>query len=419
MERFRKLKSLGRGQSGEVWLVEREDASLAALKQVYIENENSLNQEVSLLERLSHPHIIQYHESFKHQGFLYIIIDYAEGGDMASRIKLAKTKGYKFSESQIWKWFMQICQGLEYIHGNKIIHRDLKAHNIFLSKSGDVKIGDFGISRVLSNSSELANTSIGTPYYISPEVCKGEPYDYKADIWSLGCILYELCSLKHPFEGENLAAVITNILSKVPEPLPDHYSESLTSTIFDMLSKTASLRPTTSSLLSLSSLGKPRKSYQKEISIKIPTPTNGPNPKLTPIPFNTPQTSEKPQMSGAFTHRSNSFFMFNESLLKQCPSSPIRPMLMGDFLKKKLGGEAFERIKRVVVNSKDPLKLLREEPWIFSSICGEESLSIIDVAISCGAFSVKEKPVMVSSSTSKAARNRPFAALARHASQYD
>lgn len=417
MERFRKLKSLGRGQNGEVWLVEREDASLAALKQVYIENENSLNQEVSLLERLSHPHIIQYHESFKHQDFLYIVIDYAEGGDMANRIKLAKSKGYKFSESQIWKWFMQICQGLEYIHGNKIIHRDLKAHNIFLSKSGDVKIGDFGISRVLSNSSELANTSIGTPYYISPEVCKGEPYDYKADIWSLGCILYELCSLKHPFEGENLANVINNILSKAPETLPDHYSETLTSTIFEMLNKTANLRPTISSLLSLSTLGKIRKSYQKEISIKIPTPTNAPNAKLTPIPFSTPQTSDKPPMSGAFTNRSNSFFMFNESLLKQCPSSPIRPMLMGDFLKKKLGEEAFERIKRFVVNSKDPLKLLREEPWIFSSICGEESLSIIDVAISCGAFSMKEKTVMVNSSTNKVARNRPFAALARHASQ--
>ena len=417
MERFRKLKSLGRGQNGEVWLVEREDASLAALKQVYIENENSLNQEVSLLERLSHTHIIQFHESFRNQEYLYIVIDYAEGGDLANRIRLAKNKGYKFPEPQIWKWFMQICQGLEYIHANKIIHRDLKAHNIFLSKSGDVKIGDFGISRILSNSSELASTSVGTPYYIAPEVCRGQPYDYKADIWSLGCILYELCTLRHPFEGENLASVITNILSKSPEPLPTHYSELLTNSILEMLNKDPGSRPSISSLLTKMSSAKARKSYQKEISINIPTPTNGPNAKSNIMPFSTPQTAEKPLINGALTNRSNSFFVFNESLLKQCPSSPIRPMLMGEFLKKKLGDEVFERIKRVVVNSKDPVQLLRDEPWIFSSICGEESLSIIDVAISCGAFNMQERPGFLNSSKHQEARSRPFGGLSRHASQ--
>ena len=417
MERFRKLKSLGRGQSGEVWLVEREDASLAALKQVYIENENSLNQEVSLLERLSHPHIIQYHESFRFQEYLFIVIDFAEGGDLANRIKLAKNKGYKFSEPQIWKWFMQICQGLEFIHANKIIHRDLKAQNIFLSKSGDIKIGDFGISRILSNSSELASTSVGTPYYIAPEVCKGQPYNYKADVWSLGCILYELCTLKHPFEGENLASVITSILSKSPEPLSTQYSEGLTNTVLEMLNKDAGLRPSISSLLSKMNLIKVRKSYQKEISINIPTPTNGPNTKINVCPFGTPQTAEKPPIVGALTNRSNSYFVFNESLLKQCPSSPIRPMLMGEFLKKKLGDEVFERIKRVVANSKDPVKLLRDEPWIFSSICGEESLSIIDVAISCGAFNMKEKSVFQNSTKNTNIRCKPFAGLSRHTSQ--
>ena len=101
MDRFRKLKSLGRGQYGEVWLVEREDASLVAMKQVYLDDEDGKNFEVSILEKLEHPHITKYHESFKYDGYLYIIMDYAEGGDLATRIRMAKSKNYKFPEAQV------------------------------------------------------------------------------------------------------------------------------------------------------------------------------------------------------------------------------------------------------------------------------------------------------------------------------
>jgi serine/threonine protein kinase len=428
MERFRKLKSLGRGQNGEVWLVECEDGSLAALKQVYIEDDAALNYEVSALERLQHEHIIQYHESFKSEGYLYIVIDYAEGGDMANRIKIAKSKGYKFPESQVWKWFIQLCMALHYIHSNKIIHRDLKTQNIFLTKTGDIKIGDFGICRVLSKSDELASTSVGTPYYIAPEVCRGEPYDYRADVWSLGCIIYELCSLKRPFSGENIANVLHNILTQSPDPLPDCYSDFLTTLVTSMLNKDHSARPSIGQLIASANShcfserrDKPRKSYQKEISIKIPTPTNGPGHKNPNTTSNIAQNhAEKPPLTsnaGAYTNRSNTFFNFSESLLKQCPSSPIRPMLMGDFLKKRLGDEAFDRVKRVVNNSKDPMKLLHEEPWIFSDICGEDSLSIIDVAIACGAFNMKESNGFPNTSTHKVTRNRGFPGLTRNVSQ--
>ena len=189
MKRFRKIRNLGRGQSGEVLLVEQEDASLVAMKQIYIEDESAINQEVSALETLEHPNIIHYHESFVQEGYLHIIIDYAEGGDLASRIRAAKSKPYNFPEAQIRKWFSQMAMALEYIHSKKIVHRDLKTQNIFLTKTGDVKIGDFGICRVFNKSDELASTIVGTSYYIAPEVCKGELYCYKADIWSHGCIL--------------------------------------------------------------------------------------------------------------------------------------------------------------------------------------------------------------------------------------
>ena len=345
------------------------------MKQVYLDDEDVKNFEVNALEKLEHPHIIQYHESFKSDGYLYIIIDYAEGGDLATRIRMAKSKSYKFPEVQIWKWFMQICIALNHIHNNKIIHRDLKTQNIFLTKNGDIKIGDFGICRVLSKSDELASTSVGTPYYIAPEVCRGEPYNYKADVWSLGCIIYELCSLKRPFEGESIATVLNSILNKVPDPVPESYSDLLTSSIFSMLNKDPNTRPSISQIIATANIhsfserkdNKARKSYQKEISIKIPTPTNAPavtNPNSAPNNIIESPSVDNPlyQNTGALTNRSNTYFNFSESLLKQCPSSPIRPMLMGDFLKRRLGDDIFERVRRVINNSKDPIKLLHEEP---------------------------------------------------------
>lgn len=164
---------------------------------------------------------------------------------------------------------------------------------------------------------------------------------------------------------------------------------------------------------------KSRKAYQKEISIKIPTPTNikSKNPSSAPNNILESPYTDKATMPGALTNRSNTYFNFSESLLKQCPSSPIRPMLMGDFLKRRLGDEVFERIRRVINNSINPVKLLHEEPWIFSDICGEHNLSIIDAAIACGAFNMKDKPIFPNSSTNKVSRTRAFPMLSRKASQ--
>ena len=101
--------------------------------------------------------------------------------------------------------------GLQYVHKYKILHRDLKTSNIFLSSNGTVKIGDFGVSKVLEETEANAETVIGTPYYLSPEICKSEPYGYKSDVWSLGCILYELCTLKHAFNSSNLLGLVNKI----------------------------------------------------------------------------------------------------------------------------------------------------------------------------------------------------------------
>ena len=100
-------------------------------------------------------------------------------------------------------WFVQICFAIKYIHDKNILHRDLKLSNIFLSSNGDINLGDFGIAKVLDNSDEFAKTIVGTPYYLSPEICLRRPYNQKSDIWSLGCILYELMNMKHAFEASS------------------------------------------------------------------------------------------------------------------------------------------------------------------------------------------------------------------------
>ena len=117
-------------------------------------------------------------------------------GDLAHHIKRNKQKGEQFSEEEIFNWFIQICMALEYVHSKKIIHRDIKTQNAFLTGNKTIKLGDFGISKVLESTNAAAMTVIGTPYYMPPENCQSEPYTSKSDVWALGIILYELCTLE-------------------------------------------------------------------------------------------------------------------------------------------------------------------------------------------------------------------------------
>ncbi|XP_045408485.1 serine/threonine-protein kinase Nek1 isoform X7 [Lemur catta] len=174
-------------------------------------------------------------------------MDYCEGGDLFKRINAQK--GILFQEDQILDWFVQICLALKHVHDRKILHRDIKSQNIFLTKDGTVQLGDFGIARVLNSTVELARTCIGTPYYLSPEICENKPYNNKSDIWALGCVLYEMCTLKHAFEAGSMKNLVLKIISGSFPPVSLHYSYDLRSLLSQLFKRNPRDRPSVNSIL--------------------------------------------------------------------------------------------------------------------------------------------------------------------------
>lgn len=212
------------------------------------ESKKQIYNEAKIMKKLSHPNVISFKDVIKDTklDYFYIIMEYADDGDLNKKIKQQKNKksiDKHFSEEVIIKYFYQICEGINYIHSQNVIHRDIKSQNIFLMKNGEVKIGDFGIAKALSKTKSNAMTIIGTPYYFSPEIINGEPYNYKTDIWSLGIVLYELCNLKLPFDSNNIAQLSMKILRGNYDPIPFRYSKEMHNLIKRMLNVDQNKRP--------------------------------------------------------------------------------------------------------------------------------------------------------------------------------
>ena len=162
---------------------------------------------------------------------------------MTAEIKTRKSNQQHFKETEIQEWFLQMFEAIDYLHQSKVLHRDLKTSNIFISKNGSLKIGDFGIAKVLENSIQKAQTVVGTPYYMSPEICQNQAYSFKSDVWSLGCILFEMCTLKRAFEAGNLLSLVTQIIDKPVECIQPCYSPELNDLVQQMLQKDPEQRP--------------------------------------------------------------------------------------------------------------------------------------------------------------------------------
>ncbi|NXD09879.1 NEK3 kinase, partial [Nothocercus nigrocapillus] len=259
MEEYEVLKVLGEGSFGRALLVHHASSNQKyAMKEIRLpvssSNIENSRKEAVLLAKMKHPNIVAFKESFEADGHLYIVMEYCDDGDLMQKIK--HQRGKLFSEDTILHWFVQMCLGVKHIHDKRVLHRDIKSKNVFLTQNGKVKLGDFGSARLLAHPVSYACTYVGTPYYVPPEVWESLPYNNKSDIWSLGCILYELCTLRHPFQANSWKHLILKICKGSYNPLPSHYSYELHYLIKQMFKRNPKNRPSATTILERSCLTK-------------------------------------------------------------------------------------------------------------------------------------------------------------------
>ncbi len=272
---YKILKQIGEGSYASIFKVQKDNSNeIYVLKQIPIteedlndtQNLNDIKNESLILSKIHSPYIVKFYDSFFHNNSLNIITEYCSSGDLCDYIQMYISHKKKMSEKLIWKLFIQICLGLHYLHNHKILHRDIKTKNIFLNEDFSVKIGDLGIAKILENTTSYAHTFIGTPYYLSPELCKDLPYNDKSDVWSLGCVLYEMVTLRHPFEGKTRVEIYDKIINGNYEGIDKYYSLELRRMIDLLLIKDEKKRPKICEILSLGII----KEKAKECGIKIP-----------------------------------------------------------------------------------------------------------------------------------------------------
>lgn len=259
-DKYKRISILGQGAFGRAFLCERKnplpgEEGPCVIKEIDTAQmrESEIMQvitEARNLSSMNHPNIVRFIEVFEtvdHK--ICLVMDFADRGDLNKII--TDYQPNQIPEPYILAWFVQIAMALNHVHSLKVIHRDVKTSNIFITSSGVIKLGDFGISRILEGTREFAHSLVGTPYYLAPEIISEKPYSFKADVWSLGVVLYELMVGSHPFRGDSLHALAVEILKGNYKQPPTSYSDSLRGLLSTLLAKDPSERPTVLEILHL------------------------------------------------------------------------------------------------------------------------------------------------------------------------
>ncbi|XP_075609978.1 serine/threonine-protein kinase Nek9 isoform X1 [Balearica regulorum gibbericeps] len=304
------IRTLGRGAFGEATLYRRtesqrtwghliQDDSLVVWKEVDLtrlsekERRDALN-EIVILALLQHENIIAYYNHFMDNTTLLIELEYCNGGNLYDKILRQKDK--LFEEEMVVWYLFQIASAVSCIHRAGILHRDIKTLNIFLTKANLIKLGDYGLAKKLNSEYSMAETLVGTPYYMSPELCQGVKYNFKSDIWAVGCVIFELLTLKRTFDATNPLNLCVKIVqgNRAMEVDSTVYSRELIQMVNSCLDQDPEKRPTADELLERPLLSKRRREMEEKVTL-----LNGPNKRPrsstmneAPIAVVTSRTSE-------------------------------------------------------------------------------------------------------------------------------
>ena len=255
MNDFQIINKLGEGAYSMVYKVKRIiDNQIYALKKVKLlnlsekEKENSLN-EVRILASVKSNFVVSYKEAFfdEKDNTLCLVMEFADNGDLYQKIVSHKKSANFMEESDIWRIFIQLVKGLKALHDLKILHRDMKSANVFLFSNGCAKLGDLNVSKVARRG--LGYTQTGTPYYASPEVWKDKPYDHKSDVWSLGCVLYEMITLRPPFRAKDMEGLFNKVCKGEINKIPEKFSDDLFQIVKYLLQVNSIQRPSCDQIL--------------------------------------------------------------------------------------------------------------------------------------------------------------------------
>ncbi|CUG86135.1 serine-threonine protein kinase, putative [Bodo saltans] len=220
MDNFNVIKRLGEGSQGVAQLcIDKRTNKQVVVKRMPSGMRSS--EEINVALRVKHPNVIPLIEVFSQDDFVFLVTAYAEGGDLEKYFERMTAEKRSIPVSLVNAWIRQLCRALHHCHQGRVIHRDIKPSNIFINKdASQVYLGDFGVAKLFQGSMDVATTFVGSPIWLAPEVLSGTPYGVMSDVWSLGCVFYEMMTLKQPFRAPHFAALVMRICSGQYDPLP-------------------------------------------------------------------------------------------------------------------------------------------------------------------------------------------------------